>query len=101
MTCTSVVFWKINDCIVYNLYIAILIKYTHAQLAICTLFFRAEPTIVIFPANMSVTEGEQVYLEVEIKGHPPTLTWYHNGVVARTDDHKEIDEKGGILFAKL
>ena len=61
-----------------------------------------EPVIASFPANMSVTEGEEVYLKVEVQGHPsPTLTWYHNGVVVRIDDDREIDKDGGILFPSI
>ena len=44
-------------------------------------------------------EGEEVYLHVQVKGHPtPSLNWYHDGVVVRADYAREIDGDGGLLF---
>ena len=44
-------------------------------------------------------EGEEVYLHVQVKGHPtPSLNWYHDDVVVRADYSREIDGDGSLLF---
>ena len=49
--------------------------------------------------DTSPTEGEEVYLHIQVKGHPtPSLNWYHDGVVVRADYSREIDGDGGLLF---
>ncbi|XP_064386173.1 uncharacterized protein LOC135334783 [Halichondria panicea] len=58
-----------------------------------------EPSIVEFPSDTHVTEGEEVYLRVKVGGHPPpSLTWYHDGRKVTADYATELDQDGGISF---
>ena len=57
------------------------------------------PSITEFPMDITPVEGEEIYLHVQVKGHPtPSLIWYHDGVVVRADYSREIDGDGGLLF---
>ena len=59
----------------------------------------SEPSIVEFPSDTHVTEGEEVYLRVKVGGHPPpSLTWYHDGRKVTADYATELDQDGGISF---
>ena len=59
----------------------------------------SEPSIVEFPSDTHVTEGEEVYLRVMVGGHPPpSLTWYHDGRKVTADYATELDQDGGISF---
>ena len=61
-----------------------------------------EPTVSGFPSNMTVIEGDEVYIQVEVNGNPvPTITWYHNGNVVRTEYDREVDENGGIFIPRV
>ncbi len=76
--------------------------------AFCTIFVLffvcpiSEPSIVEFPSDTQVTEGEEVYLRVKVGGHPPpSLTWYHDGRKVTADYATELDEDGGISFPSV
>ena len=46
----------------------------------------AEPTIIKFPSDTNITEGEGVYFKFKVSGEPrPTVTWYHNGEPIKAD----------------
>ncbi|XP_064386166.1 uncharacterized protein LOC135334779 [Halichondria panicea] len=61
-----------------------------------------EPSIVEFPSDTHVTEGEEVYLRVKVGGHPPpSLTWYHDGREVTADYATELDQDGGISFPSV
>ncbi|XP_064386213.1 sushi, von Willebrand factor type A, EGF and pentraxin domain-containing protein 1-like [Halichondria panicea] len=61
-----------------------------------------EPSIVEFPSDTHVTEGEEVYLRVKVGGHPPpSLTWYHDGRKVTADYATELDQDGGLSFPSV
>ncbi|XP_064386164.1 uncharacterized protein LOC135334777 [Halichondria panicea] len=61
-----------------------------------------EPSIVEFPSDTHVTEGEEVYLRVKVGGHPPpSLTWYHDGRMVTADYATELDQDGGLSFPSV
>ncbi len=72
------------------------------QLSAQTIIF-SEPSIVEFPSDTHVTEGEEVYLRVKVRGHPPpSLTWYHDdGRKVTADYATELDEDGGLSFPSV
>ena len=62
----------------------------------------SEPSIVEFPSDTHVTEGEEVYLRVKVGGHPPpSLTWYHDGRKVTADYATELDQDGGLSFPSV
>ena len=62
----------------------------------------SEPSIVEFPSDTHVTEGEEVYLRVKVGGHPPpSLTWYHDGREVTADYATELDQDGGLSFPSV
>ncbi|XP_064393625.1 uncharacterized protein LOC135341070 isoform X2 [Halichondria panicea] len=61
-----------------------------------------EPSIVEFPSDTHATEGEEVYLRVKVRGHPPpSLTWYHDGRKVTADYATELDQDGGVSFSSV
>ncbi|XP_064386156.1 uncharacterized protein LOC135334774 isoform X2 [Halichondria panicea] len=61
-----------------------------------------EPSIVEFPSDTHVTEGEEVYLRVKVGGHPPpSLTWYHDGRKVTADYATELYQDGGLSFPSV
>ena len=54
---------------------------------------------MIFPPDMSVTEGEGVYFKIKVSGVPqPTVTWYHDGEPVRADYAREIEADGSLAI---
>ena len=59
----------------------------------------AEPTIIKFPSDTNITEGEGVYFKIKVSGVPrPTVTWYHNGEPVRADYAREIEADGSLTI---
>ena len=59
----------------------------------------AEPTIIEFPSDTNITEGEGVYFKIKVSGEPqPTVTWYHDGEPIRADYGREIEVDGSLAI---
>ena len=58
-----------------------------------------EPTIMEFPSDTNITEGEGVYFRIKVSGEPqPTVTWYHDGEPVRADYAREIESDGSLTI---
>ena len=58
-----------------------------------------EPTIVDFPGDCNVVEGEKVELQVRVAGTPETkLMWYHDGEEVVADYSTELAEDGTLTL---
>ena len=59
----------------------------------------AEPTIIEFPSDTNISEGEGVYFKIKVSGEPqPTVTWYHDGEPIRADYGREIEVDGSLAI---
>ena len=59
----------------------------------------AEPTIVDFPSDTNITEGEGVFFKIKVSGVPQsTVTWYHDGEPIKTDYAREIESDGSLAI---
>ena len=59
----------------------------------------AEPKILDFPSDTSITEGEGVSFRIMVSGEPqPTVTWYHDGEPIRAGYAREIESDGSLAI---
>ena len=53
----------------------------------------------MFPSDMSVNEGEDVYFKIKVSGVPqPTVTWYHDEEPVRADYAHEFKADGSLTI---
>ena len=63
------------------------------------LCFSLGPTIIQFPEDTYVEDGEGVLFQVEVSGAPhPELVWYHDGVRIVADYSMELAEDGSLTM---
>ena len=63
------------------------------------LCFSSGLTIIQFPEDTYVEDGEGVLFRVEVSGAPhPELVWYHNGVRVAADYSMELAEDGSLTM---
>ena len=63
------------------------------------LYFSSGPTIIQFPEDTYVENGEGVLFQVEVSGAPhPELVWYHDGLRIVADYSMELAEDGFLTM---
>ena len=58
-----------------------------------------QPSIIEFPNDTIVMEGETVLFAPKVAGSPfPTIAWYHNGSMVATDYSIDLSEDGRLTI---